>query len=128
MCATDRALPSSSSHTASKAADMLVRAWWRTYGVLATISCCSNNYGPFQHIEKFTLRQIINILQGEKPKLYGDGRNVRDWIHVRDHAAAVWAILTCGRLGETYLVGVDDERSNLEVLGAISRDSILLCD
>lgn len=95
----------SSPYAASKAAaDMLVRAWWRTYGVLATISCCSNNYGPRQHVEKFIPRQITNILLGEKPKLYGDGRNVRDWIHVDDHAAAVWAILTYGHLGEMYPV------------------------
>ena len=112
-----------SPYAASKAAaDMLVRAWWRTYGVPVTISCCSNNYGPLQHVEKFIPRQITNILQGEKPKLYGDGRNVRDWVHVRDHAAAVWAILTRGRLGETYLIGADGERSNLKVLRAILRE------
>lgn len=110
----------SNPYSASKAAsDLLVRAWWRTYGVRATISNCSNNYGPRQHIEKFIPRQITNILCGIRPKLYGDGMNVRDWIHVDDHNAAVWAILTRGLPGETYLIGADGERSNLEVLRAI---------
>ena len=98
---------------------MLVRAWHRTYGVEATISNCSNNYGPYQHIEKFIPRQITNILCGIRPKLYGDGKNVRDWIHTEDHSSAVWAILTQGRIGETYLIGADGERSNIDVLRAI---------
>ena len=98
---------------------MLVRAWHRTYGVRATISNCSNNYGPRQHVEKFIPRQITSILRGGRPRLYGDGANVRDWIHVDDHSSAVWAVLERGRAGETYLVGADGERSNLEVLRAI---------
>lgn len=98
---------------------MLVRAWVRTYGIKATISNCSNNYGPRQHIEKFIPRQITNILCGLKPKLYGDGLNVRDWIHTEDHSSAVWTILTEGRIGETYLIGADGERNNLEVLKTI---------
>ena len=73
---------------------MLVRAWVRTYGVRATISNCSNNYGPYQHVEKFVPRQITNVLCGIRPKLYGDGLNVRDWIHAEDHSSAVWEILT----------------------------------
>lgn len=85
----------------------------------ATISNCSNNYGPRQHIEKFIPRQITNILCGRRPKLYGDGLNVRDWIHVDDHSSAVWTILTRGRIGETYLIGADGERNNREVLSAI---------
>ena len=100
---------------------MLVRAWHRTYGVRATISNCSNNYGPYQHVEKFIPRQVTNILDGVRPKLYGDGRNVRDWIHTEDHSSAVWAVLTRGRVGETYLIGADGERSNIEVLRAILR-------
>lgn len=110
----------SSPYSASKAAsDLLVRAWFRTYGVAVTISNCSNNYGPRQHVEKFIPRQITNIHNGIKPKLYGDGLNVRDWIHTEDHSSAVWAILTRGRIGETYLIGADGERSNLDVLNII---------
>ena len=110
----------SSPYSATKAAsDMLVRAWSRTYGIRATISNCSNNYGPYQHIEKFIPRQITNIICGIRPKLYGDGKNVRDWIHTEDHSSAVWAILERGRIGETYLIGADGERSNIDVLRAI---------
>ncbi|NCA31466.1 dTDP-glucose 4,6-dehydratase [Adlercreutzia muris] len=111
--------PSSPYSSTKAASDMLVRAWHRTYGVPVTISNCSNNYGPYQHIEKFIPRQITNILCGARPKLYGDGLNVRDWIHTEDHSSAVWAILTEGRLGETYLIGADGERNNIDVLRAI---------
>lgn len=110
----------SSPYSASKAAsDMLVRAWVRSFGLRATLSNCSNNYGPYQHIEKFIPRQITNILCGIRPKLYGTGQNVRDWIYVDDHSAAVWQILTAGRIGETYLIGANGEKSNQEVLTAI---------
>lgn len=110
----------SSPYSATKAgADMLVRAWVRSYGVAATISNCSNNYGPFQHIEKFIPRQITNVLTGRRPKLYGAGANVRDWIHVDDHNSAVWRILENGRPGDTYLIGADGERDNLSVLRLI---------
>lgn len=108
--------PSSPYSSTKAASDLLVRAWYRTYGLPVTISNCSNNYGPRQHIEKFIPRQITNILSGLKPKLYGDGLNVRDWIHVDDHSSAVWTILTKGRLGETYLIGANGEKNNLEVL------------
>lgn len=111
--------PSSPYSSTKAASDLLVRAWYRTYGVKATISNCSNNYGPRQHIEKFIPRQITNILCGRRPKLYGDGLNVRDWIHVDDHSSAVWTILTRGRIGETYLIGADGERNNREVLGVL---------
>lgn len=111
--------PSSPYSSTKAASDMLVRAWHRTYGVDVTISNCSNNYGPRQHIEKFIPRQITNILAGVRPKLYGDGLNVRDWIHTEDHSSAVWTILTQGRSGETYLIGADGERSNIDVLRAI---------
>lgn len=110
----------SSPYSSSKAAsDMLVRAWARTYGVEVTISNCSNNYGPYQHIEKFIPRQITNVLSGIKPKLYGNGLNVRDWIHTNDHSSAVWTILEKGELGETYLVGADGEKNNITVMKAI---------
>ena len=108
--------PSSPYSSTKAASDMLVRAWTRTYGLRTTISNCSNNYGPYQHVEKFIPRQITNVLDGERPRLYGDGRNVRDWVHAEDHSSAVWDILTRGRLGETYLIGADGERDNLTVL------------
>ena len=111
--------PSSPYSSTKASSDMLVRAWCRTYGVQATISNCSNNYGPRQHIEKFIPRQITNILCGIRPKLYGDGLNVRDWIHTEDHSSAVWAILTKGKIGETYLIGADGEKNNIDVLHAI---------
>ncbi len=107
----------SSPYSATKAsADLLVRAWTRSFGVQATLSNCSNNYGPYQHVEKFIPRQITNILQGVKPKLYGQGTNVRDWIHVDDHNDAVVTIVEQGRLGETYLIGADGERNNREIV------------
>ena len=110
----------SSPYSASKAgSDLLVRAWVRSFGVRATISNCSNNYGPYQHVEKFIPRQITNVLDGGRPKLYGAGANVRDWIHVDDHSSAVLAILDRGALGETYLIGADGEKSNKEVVETI---------
>jgi dTDP-glucose 4,6-dehydratase len=110
----------SSPYSASKAgSDHLVRAWVRSFGVQATLSNCSNNYGPWQHIEKFIPRQITNMIDGVLPKVYGDGLNVRDWIHADDHSSAVLRILEQGRIGETYLVGADGEKSNLEVVTAI---------
>ena len=113
--------PSSPYSSTKASSDMLVRAWFRTYGVPVTISNCSNNYGPYQHVEKFIPRQITNVLCGIRPKLYGDGRNVRDWIHTSDHSSAVWAILTRGVPGETYLVGADGERDNITVMRDILR-------
>lgn len=111
--------PSSPYSSTKAASDMLVRAWTRTYSLRTTISNCSNNYGPYQHVEKFIPRQITNILCGIKPKLYGDGLNVRDWIHTEDHSSAVWIILTKGKIGETYLIGADGEKNNIDVLHAI---------
>ena len=110
----------SSPYSASKAAsDHLVRAWVRSFGVEATISNCSNNYGPRQHIEKFIPRQITNILDGVQPRLYGAGLNVRDWIHVDDHNSAVWRIVESGKIGETYLIGVNGEQANKTVVEMI---------
>ncbi|WP_086150808.1 dTDP-glucose 4,6-dehydratase [Cellulosimicrobium sp. KWT-B] len=108
--------PSSPYSSTKAGSDLLVRAWARSFGVEATISNCSNNYGPYQHIEKFIPRQITNLVDGIRPRLYGAGLNVRDWIHVEDHNAAVWAIIDKGRTGETYLIGADGEKSNLEVV------------
>lgn len=110
----------SSPYSASKAAaDMLVKAWIRSFEVTATISNCSNNYGPRQHVEKFIPRQITEILLGRKPLVYGSGKQVRDWIHVDDHSEAVLTILERGRVGETYLVGTNGEKTNLEVVQMI---------
>lgn len=107
----------SSPYSASKAsADHFVRAFVRSRGLSATISNCSNNYGQRQHPEKFIPRQITALLTGEKPRLYGEGLNVRDWIHVDDHNDAVWAILDSGQPGETYLIGAEGERSNRQVV------------
>ncbi len=110
----------SSPYSASKAsADLLVRAWVRSFGTRATLSNCSNNYGPRQHVEKLIPRQITGVLQGVRPKLYGAGANVRDWIHVDDHNDAVVAVIERGRLGETYLIGADGKQSNREVIALI---------
>lgn len=110
----------SSPYSASKAsADLLVRAWIRSFGLKATLSNCSNNYGPRQHPEKFIPRQVTGVLQDVKPKLYGAGANVRDWIHVDDHSDALIAIIEQGRLGETYLIGADGEMTNRDVISLI---------
>ena len=91
----------------------------RSFGVRATLSNCSNNYGPHQHVEKFIPRQITNVIDGVRPRLYGAGQNVRDWILVDDHNSAVLRILESGRIGETYLIGADGERNNKTVVEAI---------
>jgi dTDP-glucose 4,6-dehydratase len=111
--------PSSPYSSTKAGSDLLVRAWVRSFGVRATISNCSNNYGPRQHVEKFIPRQVTNVLDGVRPKLYGAGLNVRDWIHVDDHNAAVWTIVDRGRTGETYLIGADGEVRNREVVRLI---------
>jgi len=110
----------SSPYSATKASsDMLVRAWVRSFGIAATLSNCANNYGPYQHVEKFISRQITNVLVGARPKLYGAGVNVREWTHVDDHNAAIHLILSHGKIGETYLIGSGDERSNKQILELI---------
>jgi len=111
--------PSSPYSSTKASSDLLVRAWVRSFDIKATISNCSNNYGPYQHVEKFIPRQITNILNNEKPRLYGSGENVRDWIHVDDHNSAVHLILDKGKIGETYMIGADGEKSNKEVLALI---------
>jgi dTDP-glucose 4,6-dehydratase len=107
----------SSPYSSSKAAsDLLVRAWVRSFGLKATISNCSNNFGPYQHEEKLIPRMIKLIASGQKAEIYGDGLNVRDWIHVDDHNDGVWAIIEKGVIGQTYLLGASNERSNLQVV------------
>lgn len=105
-----------SPYSASKAAsDHLVRAYFHTHGLPVTISNCSNNYGPYQYPEKLIPLFITNLLDGKKVPVYGQGSNVRDWIHVHDHNRGVDLILKHGRLGETYCLGGNSERSNLEI-------------
>lgn len=111
--------PSSPYSSTKAGSDLLVRAWVRSFGVQATISNCSNNYGPYQHVEKFIPRQITNVIRGIRPKLYGAGQNVRDWIHADDHSSAVLTILEKGRIGETYLIGADGEKNNKTVVELI---------
>ncbi|SFB87055.1 dTDP-glucose 4,6-dehydratase [Nocardioides terrae] len=113
--------PSSPYSSTKAGSDLLVRAWVRSFGVEATISNCSNNYGPWQHIEKFIPRQITNLIDGVRPKLYGAGLNVRDWIHADDHSSAVMTILEKGAIGETYLIGADGEVNNLDTVKLILR-------
>lgn len=106
----------SSPYSATKAAgDLLIRAWVKSFQIEATISNCSNNYGPFQHVEKFIPRQITNLLNDQPIVLYGDGKNIRDWIHVSDHVTGIWAVINKGKSGETYLLGANTPLSNLQV-------------
>lgn len=111
--------PSSPYSSTKAGSDLLVRAWVRSFGIRATISNCSNNYGPYQHIEKFIPRQITNVLSGLRPKLYGSGQNVRDWIHAEDHSSAVLTVLEQGEIGQTYLIGAEGEKNNREVVELI---------
>jgi len=111
--------PSSPYSSTKAGSDLLVRAWVRSFGVQATISNCSNNYGPYQHVEKFIPRQITEVLEGRRPKLYGAGENVRDWIHTEDHSSAVLTILEKGVIGETYLIGANGEKDNKTVVELI---------
>ena len=109
-----------SPYAASKAAaDMLVRAYQHTYGLPAVITNCSNNYGPFQHPEKLIPVVIQSVVARQPIPIYGDGLNVRDWLHVRDHAEALWLVLTRGRDGETYNIGANNERPNIRVVELI---------
>ncbi|WP_043805460.1 dTDP-glucose 4,6-dehydratase [Arenimonas malthae] len=106
-----------SPYSASKAAsDHLVRAYHHTYGLPVLTTNCSNNYGPFQFPEKLIPLVILKALAGEPLPVYGDGRNVRDWLYVKDHCAAIRRVLEAGRVGETYNVGGDAERQNIEVV------------
>ncbi|MCC9196011.1 dTDP-glucose 4,6-dehydratase [Arthrobacter sp. zg-Y820] len=113
--------PSSPYSSTKAGSDLLVRAWVRSFGLQATISNCSNNYGPYQHVEKFIPRQITNVIDGVRPKLYGAGENVRDWIHADDHSSAVLRIIDKGEIGQTYLIGADGEKNNKEVVELILR-------
>jgi dTDP-glucose 4,6-dehydratase len=111
-----------SPYSASKAAsDMLVRAYNHTFKALITISNCSNNYGPNQHNEKFIPVVINSILNNKKIPVYGNGKNIRDWIFVDDHCEAVWLVLNYGKIGETYNIGGNCEKTNLEIINDICK-------
>jgi dTDP-glucose 4,6-dehydratase len=110
----------SSPYSASKAAsDHLVRAYHRTYGLPVTISNCSNNYGPYQFPEKLIPLMILNALDGKPLPVYGDGKNVRDWLYVKDHCKAIWAIMKKGRRGQTYNIGGNCEMVNIDVVNKL---------
>ncbi len=109
-----------SPYSASKAAsDHLVRAYYKTFGLPATISNCSNNYGPYQFPEKLIPLIVLNALEGKPLPVYGDGKNVRDWLYVEDHCDAIWTIMTSGRTGETYNVGGNAEMENILIVQMI---------
>lgn len=110
----------SSPYSASKAgSDHLVRAWRRTFGLPTLITNCSNNYGPYQFPEKLIPLMILNALEGKPLPVYGKGNQVRDWLHVEDHARALYVVITQGKVGETYNIGGHNEKQNLEVVNAI---------
>jgi dTDP-glucose 4,6-dehydratase len=109
-----------SPYSASKAAsDHLVRAYYKTFGLPTTISNCSNNYGPYQFPEKLIPLVILNALEGKPLPVYGDGKNVRDWLYVEDHCDAIWTIMTSGVIGETYNVGGNAEMENILIVQLI---------
>ncbi|MFG2901136.1 dTDP-glucose 4,6-dehydratase [Streptomyces zaomyceticus] len=127
----DSPLLPNSPYAASKAgADLMARSYWRTHGLDLSITRCSNNYGPYQHPEKLVPRFVTNLLEGLPVPVYGDGRNVREWLHVDDHCWAVHLVLTAGRAGETYNIGSGDELSNLalteRILGLCGADGSMI--
>lgn len=110
----------SSPYSASKAAsDHLVRAWWRTFAVPTLVTNCSNNYGPYHFPEKLIPLIILNAIEGRPLPVYGDGRQVRDWLYVEDHARALYLVATTGAVGETYCIGGHNEKENIEVVRTI---------
>ncbi|MGI2170709.1 dTDP-glucose 4,6-dehydratase [Shewanella sp. MF05960] len=117
----------SSPYSASKASsDHLVKAWHRTYGLPTLISYCSNNYGPYQHPEKLIPLTINRAILGEHIPIYGHGQQIRDWLHVEDHVDALLAVLTRGRIGETYTIGGNNEHTNLQVVQSICKHLSIL--
>jgi len=119
FCETTSYSPNSPYAASKAASDHLVRAWYETYGLKTLISNCSNNYGPYQFPEKLIPLVIHNALAGKPLPIYGDGKQIRDWLHVGDHCAALATIIDRGKPGETYAVGGNAERTNLDVVGAI---------
>jgi dTDP-glucose 4,6-dehydratase len=121
FCESDSYEPNSPYSASKAASDHLVRAWHHTYGLPTLTTNCSNNYGPFHFPEKLIPLMIVNALAGKPLPVYGDGQQVRDWLYVKDHCAAIRAVLARGRVGETYNVGGNDERRNIDVVQAICR-------
>jgi dTDP-glucose 4,6-dehydratase len=110
-----------SPYSASKAAsDHLVRAYYKTYGLPITITNCSNNYGPNQFPEKYIPLIILNAIEGRALPVYGDGNQIRDWLYVEDHCDAIWCVLSRGRTGETYVIGGNNQPTNLDVAGMVA--------
>jgi len=111
-----------SPYSAAKASsDHLVRSYFHTYGLPVTISNCSNNYGPYQFPEKVVPVMILNMLEGKALPIYGDGKNIRDWLYVRDHCTAIWKIITNGDPGETFNIGGDNEQENIAMVRKLCR-------
>jgi dTDP-glucose 4,6-dehydratase len=119
FCETTAYTPSSPYAATKAASDHLVRAWGRTYKLPVLITNCSNNYGPYQFPEKLIPHMILNALAGKPLPVYGDGRQIRDWLYVEDHARALWTVLTRGRIGETYNIGGRNEQRNIDVVRTI---------
>ena len=112
----------SSPYSASKASsDHIIRAWTRSFGLRATISNCSNNYGPNQHVEKLIPATINALRRDEQPVIYGDGLNIRDWIHVDDHSSGIWLAVSQGAVGQTYLFGSNDRVHNIDLVRMLIR-------
>jgi len=112
----ERPLLPNSPYAASKASsDLIARSYWRTHGLNVSITRCSNNYGPYQHPEKLIPLFVTNLLEGEQVPLYGDGANIREWLHVDDHCRAIQLVLTRGRAGEIYNIGGGNEQTNLQI-------------
>jgi dTDP-glucose 4,6-dehydratase len=121
FCESDTYEPNSPYSATKAASDHLVRAWHHTYGLPVLTTNCSNNYGPFHFPEKLIPLMIVNALAGKPLPVYGDGQQVRDWLYVKDHCAAIRAVLARGRVGETYNVGGWNEKPNLEIVHTVCR-------
>src|SRR5215218_9284423 len=119
FCESDTYEPNSPYSASKAASDHLVRAWHHTYGLPVLTTNCSNNYGPFHFPEKLIPLMIVNALAGKPLPVYGDGQQVRDWLYVKDHCAAIREVLARGRVGETYNVGGWNEKPNLEIVHAV---------
>ncbi|MDH7797011.1 MULTISPECIES: dTDP-glucose 4,6-dehydratase [unclassified Beijerinckia] len=119
FCETTAYDPRSPYSASKAAADHFVRAWWHTYGLPTLVTHCSNNYGPYHYPEKLIPLMILNALEGRELPIYGDGGNIRDWLHVEDHARALIAVIQRGQPGETYAIGGKAERTNLDVVKAV---------
>src|SRR6185503_12152883 len=119
FCETTAYAPSSPYAATKAASDHLVRAWGRTYKLPVVITNCSNNYGPYQFPEKLIPHMILSALSGKPLPVYGDGRQIRDWLYVEDHARALWTVLSRGRVGETYNIGGRNQQRNIEVVRTI---------